>query len=102
MEDFSFKRGERLKSRKEIARLFQKGQSFGQYPLRLIWLEKKEKEGDFPIQLAVSVPKKKFKKAYQRNRIKRQIKEAYRLQRTHLYTQLEVEGRSFSWMLIYS
>lgn len=97
----SFKREERLKSRKIISQLFAGGQSFGQYPLRLIWVETDGKKGAHPIQCTVSVAKKKFPKATDRNRIRRQIKEAYRLNKNGLYEALEASEPRYAFMILY-
>jgi len=83
-----FRKHERLKSRKTISELFAKSQSFGQYPLRIIWDEKintDQTPNTFPAQVCVSVPKRNFKKAVHRNRIRRQVSESYRLQKDALY-----------------
>lgn len=102
MSKHTFKRGERLKSRKEIGRLFSReGQSFGQYPLRLVWREMDEARSDFPIQFTVSVPKRRFKKAVQRNRLRRRIREAYRLNKQGLLDRLPPETAPLAWMILY-
>jgi ribonuclease P protein component len=80
MSNYRFTKEGRLKSRKEIGRLFQEGNSLGVYPLRLFFLH--EKEGNGLPQVAFSVPKRLFKKAVHRNRIKRQMREAYRLKQS--------------------
>ena len=102
MPDFSFKRGERLKSKKVIEQLFGKGQSFGQYPLRLVWSTIDRPLSKFPVQYAVTVPKKKFPKATQRNRIKRQMREAYRLRKHVLHAALEEDQAQLAFMVIYT
>ena len=89
MPDFTFKRGERLKSRKVIEQLFKRGQSFAQYPLRIVWVDMEERRSEFPAQFALSVSKKKFKRAVDRNRIRRLVREAYRLNKHVLYEGLE-------------
>ncbi len=88
MPDFSFQRGERLKSRKVIEQLFKGGQSFAQYPLRIVWIEMTPTQRAFPAQFALSVSKKKFKRAVHRNRIRRLVREAYRLHKHRLYQRL--------------
>ncbi len=97
----TFQRAERLKRRKVIGALFQKGQSFGQYPLRAIFVKLEEREGAFPVQFAVSVPKRKFPKAAHRNRIRRRVKEAYRLNKHRLYGVLEEQEGQLALMVLY-
>jgi ribonuclease P protein component len=97
----TFKRAERLKSRKAIELLFRKGASFGQYPLRLVYLPLQEQPEGHMVKIAVSVPKKKFAKAVHRNRIKRQIREAWRLHKSILYKKLPPQSPPFAFMIIY-
>ena len=73
-----FGKQEKLKSRKLIEKLFKEGSSVKKFPLRLVFLQTSH-TSNFPIQASFSVPKRNFKKAVDRNRIKRQIREAYRL-----------------------
>ena len=76
----TFKKEERIVSNLLIETLFEKGnsQSLSAYPLRAVYLKTEHREGCAPVQLLISVPKKKFKHAVDRNRVKRQIREAYR------------------------
>ena len=71
-------KSERLKSRKAIGELFAKGKSVRHQPLVLIYAPMELPEA-VPTQIAVSVSKRRFKHAVDRNRVKRQIREAYRL-----------------------
>jgi len=80
---YSFSREERLRSKKLIAELFSKGSSFNLYPLRFVYLKHPQPETTAP-QILVSVSKKYFKKAVDRNRLKRQMREAYRQNRHKL------------------
>jgi ribonuclease P protein component len=118
--DFRFRRIERLKSEKVISSLFKKGHSFSCYPLRLVYseidrlptksedpLSKKEDSVEFsPIQFSLSVSKKKFKRAVDRNLLRRRIREAYRLQKHELYLFLDKSelfaGKQFAFMVIYT
>ena len=75
-----FRKEERIVSNLLIETLFEKGnsQSLSAYPLRAVYLRTEHRKGCAPVQLLISVPKKKFKHAVDRNRVKRQIREAYR------------------------
>lgn len=75
----TFTRNERLKRKKRIKELFDSGHSFGMYPLRAVWKAVEQNPSNCPAQMAVSVPKKRFPSAVARNRIRRQVREAYRL-----------------------
>ena len=79
MTDFTFSRDERLKSVKLIKELFKKGKSIFQFPIKLVYIPIPE-DNDLVVknQFAISVPKKRFKKAVDRNRIKRLLREALR------------------------
>ena len=76
----TFRKQERIVSTRLIEMLFEKGnsQSLAAFPLRAVFLEVIRQEGGAPVQVLISVPKKRFKHAVDRNRVKRQIREAYR------------------------
>ena len=80
---------ERLKSKKLIEKLYQDGSSLKFFPLRMMYLQTKH-TSDFPAQIGVSVSKRNFKSAVDRNRIKRLLRESYRLQKEIVYDHLEV------------
>ncbi len=83
---YSFPKEERLRSKKLITELFRTGSSFNLYPLRFVLLKHSE-PSETPAQVLISVSKKYFKKAVDRNRLKRQIREAYRLNKHILYPE---------------
>ena len=87
---FSLKKAERLNSKKLIDKLFIEGESILQYPLKMVFL-KTEPTVDYPAQTAFTVSKKLFKRAVHRNRIKRLLREAYRLNKNTLYNALKTE-----------
>ena len=74
---FTYGKQDKLKSKKAIEQLFIEGVSVSSYPLRMVFL-KKEHDGEFPIQLGISIPKKRIPKAVGRNRVKRVLREVYR------------------------
>ncbi len=80
---------ERLKSRKLIERLYKEGNSVKAFPLRMMFLQT-EHTSNFPCQVGVSVPKRNFKLAVDRNRLKRLMRETYRLQKEIVYNNLGV------------
>ena len=82
----TFSKEERLCSKKLIAQLFTKGSSFNLYPLRFVFIKAETPAPQFP-QVLISVSKKYFKRAVDRNRLKRQIREAYRLHKQQLLAE---------------
>lgn len=86
MPDFSFKKSERLTGSKSISSLFQDGTSISSFPVRILFNTKGI--GPKPVSLAISVPKRLFKRAVDRNLLKRRIREAYRLNKPQLYARL--------------
>ncbi|MTI38100.1 ribonuclease P protein component [Fulvivirga lutimaris] len=97
--DFSFKKTERLNKKIWIKELFEKGSSFYLYPFKVLLLP--HPDNSETNQILVSVSKRNFKKAVDRNKIKRRIRESYRLKRNsysssnkyliaYLYTSKEI------------
>jgi len=84
MKIFSFYKKERLCGKKNITQLFETGNAFVAYPFRVVYLsEKQEVASAEPVQVLISVSKKKHRKANVRNRIKRLIRESYRLNKQY-------------------
>jgi ribonuclease P protein component len=86
--NFSFSKNEKLKSRKIIDSLFTEGKSVSKYPLRLVFVEA-ENEDNLPLKIGVSVSKKHFKNAVDRNYFKRVLRECYRLNKHLLLDNIE-------------
>jgi len=85
---YTFPKKEKLKSRKLIDQLFAEGKSISNFPIKLIYLQSELPE-DVRIQTGVAVPKKNFKSAVKRNRIKRLLREAYRLNKQRVFNNSE-------------
>ncbi len=91
----TFPKTEKLKSRKAIKQLFKEGKGITKYPLKLLYIPVEEAQIN---QAGFAVPKRNFKLAVTRNRIKRLLREAYRL---HKNDVLENHGTNFVILFIY-
>lgn len=81
---FTLGQQERLKSKKLIEKLYEEGKSIKVFPLRMVYIQT-EHTSKFPVQVGVSVPKRNFKSAVDRNRIKRLLRETYRKEKYTVY-----------------
>ncbi|QDO93183.1 ribonuclease P protein component [Formosa sediminum] len=88
---------EKLKSKITIEKLFSEGKSVSAYPLRLVYL-KTNFEDDVTIKAGVSVSKRHFKLAVHRNRIKRLLREAYRLNKNAHFSTISSQ---YAFMILY-
>ena len=88
---------EKLKSKILIEKLFDEGKSVKIFPLRLIFLETEFNE-PIKIKCGVSVGKRNFKNAVDRNRVKRLIREAYRLNKSAYFNNLATQ---YAFMILY-
>ena len=84
----SFSKIEHLCGEKRITRLYTQGDAFIAYPVRVVFLIEPKSDIE-PANVLISVPKKRFKRAVKRNRLKRLIREAYRLNKKELIDKLE-------------
>jgi ribonuclease P protein component len=82
----TFSKNERLCSKILIDRLMANGKPFNHSPFRISWIPIAESSA--PVKVVISVPKRSFKKAVDRNRLKRQIREAYRKEKQNIYAAL--------------
>ncbi|MFM2386809.1 MAG: hypothetical protein RL660_1566 [Bacteroidota bacterium] len=102
MQRSGLPKSSRLKSKKDIEALFQSGEAFFVHPYRVMAIFSGCDDGSFAIQYGFSAPKKKFKTAVQRNRIKRITREACRLQQQGLVEHLRTQKRQVKLMFIYA
>ncbi|MBT3587674.1 MAG: ribonuclease P protein component [Flavobacteriaceae bacterium] len=93
--NFRFPKSEKLKSKKMIELLFAEGSSISKYPIKVLYLPSDDIK---KTQAAFAVPKRNFISAVDRNRIKRQLREIYRLQKHLLKNEKELK---FSLFFLY-
>ena len=99
VQRYFLKKTDRLKSRKAIDIMFTKGKSFSNFPFRILWMNVDNEDG---LKAGFSASTKKFKKATDRNKIKRLMKEAYRLQKNDLVNQLSLNKKAINVFFIYT
>ncbi|QZE13966.1 ribonuclease P protein component [Halosquirtibacter laminarini] len=98
MNKNTFKKQERLCSKKVIEEMFTEGHSTLCFPIKAVYLSDSiNVEKDTPVQCAFTVPKRLFKRANKRNLLKRRMKESYRLNKS----SLDLHSESLSIMFIY-
>ena len=100
MTAFTFRKEEKLCSQKIIGEIFLTGTSFLCYPLKVVW-KYEQLLTSYPAQVVFSVPKRLFKRAHDRNLLKRQLREVYRHQKQDLYQALELNDRKIAFMIVY-
>lgn len=92
----TYSKKEKLKSKKLIGHLFSEGQSVSSFPLRMVYLS--TVLDDSQVKVGVSVSKRHFKKAVDRNRIKRLMREAYRLNKGVIFNNITTQ---YAFMILY-
>lgn len=95
----TFTKSERLCSKVVIDKVFVEGKTIVVPSFKLFWMPSPI-EQDFPLQIVITVPKRSFKRAVDRNKLKRRIREAYRKNKVLVYEQ--AGERKYSLMLIYT
>jgi len=99
--NFTYPKNEKLKSKITIDLLFSKGSSVSKYPLRLVYVESDygiTEASEQKIKMGVSVSKKHFKRAVDRNYFKRVLRETYRLNKHLLVDNLD---KPYAFMFFY-
>ena len=97
----TFHKQERLCSRKQMEVLFKSGLSLASYPIKLVYLETPV-DLFYPAQSMFVVPKRLFKKAHDRNTLKRRMREVYRLNKAKLYENLNGKNKKMILAFIYT
>ena len=97
---FSYNKFEKLKSRKQIELLFAKGKSISAFPVKVFYLPV-ENTPMHPVQVGVGVSARNFKKAVDRNTIKRRMREAYRLHKLPLHEHLVAQQKSVAVFILW-
>ena len=99
---YSFPKAEKLCSKTLIESIYNHGQKLKLYPFVVNYLYVEDNvKMPFPLQILISVPKRKIKLAVKRNRLKRQIREAYRLNKQPLIDHIMGQDQKMALFLVY-
>lgn len=96
---YTLSKSERLKREKEIEALFQNGKALSVFPIRLIWLLVPRKDAPMALQAGFSAAKRRFKRATDRNRIKRLLREQWRINRHTLEEAIPDDQRLLVFLI---
>ncbi len=97
LNKFTFQKKEKLKSKRVFEQLFVEGKSIKAFPVKLLYAQVGFDDGE-RIKVGVVAPKKKFKSAVKRNRIKRLLREAYRQNKQEAFNKIE---GNFAFLFLY-
>lgn len=105
-KQFTLGKNERLKSRKQIEQLFKEGKTFNAFPFRIFYTQTPvssiNSQSLASLQFGAGVSTKNFKKATDRNRIKRLTREAWRVQKSELELSLKTSDKRLNVFFIYT
>jgi ribonuclease P protein component len=105
---FTYQKKDKLKSRKQTQHLFSTGQAINVFPIRLIYtIEPIPSTADnlsltSLLQAGVGAPSRTFRKAVQRNRVKRLLREAYRLEKPNFISQAALDNKRVNLFFLYT
>lgn len=105
---FTYQKTDKLKSRKQTQHLFSTGQAINVFPIRLIYtIEPIEGTATnlsltSVLQAGVGAPSRTFRKAVQRNRVKRLLREAYRLEKPNFISQAALDNKRVNLFFLYT
>ena len=105
---FTYKKTDKLKSRKQTQHLFSTGQAINVFPIRLIYTVEPISTNaanlslTSVLQAGVGAPSRTFRKAVQRNRVKRLLREAYRLEKPNFISQASLENKRVNLFFLYT
>lgn len=98
----SYHRKEKLKSRKLIDEVFTKGKSISVFPIRAFYICSVQAAMDNPVKASAGTSTRNFKKAVQRNRVKRLLREAYRKNKEILYSACEEKKNQLAVFFLFT
>jgi len=105
---FTYQKKDKLKSRKQTQHLFSTGQAINVFPIRLIYTiepmasNAESESATSVLQAGVGAPSRTFRKAVQRNRVKRLLREAYRLEKPNFISQAALNNKRVNLFFLYT
>ena len=103
-KNFTYQKKDKLKSRKQMQFLFSKGTAITMHPIRLLYTIEKAEAGIFPnglLQAGVGAPSRQFRKAVQRNKVKRLLREGYRLEKPNFTNSINLTNTRLNLFFLY-